>query len=223
MMLSRRVASEFIGTALLLIAVTGSGVMGERLAGGNVAIALLANSIATGAALIALILTFVPISDAHFNPVVTLALAKHNKSNAKEAFSYIAAQFTGAIIGVWLTHVMFSLPILELATKDRGGVHLMVSECIATFGLLAVILSGVKSKSESIPYAVAAYITGAYWFTSSTSFANPAVTLARAFTDSFVGIRLIDVPFFMVAQFFGMVAASALFRWLYSIQSNLHR
>jgi len=220
MNLARRVVAEATGTALLLIAVTGSGIMAERLAAGNVALALLANSLATGGALIALILTFAPISGAHFNPVVTLSLAWSNKTRMTDVACYVMAQVAGALLGVLITHFIFALPLLELSSKDRSGSHLVASELIATFGLLAVILSGVKSRSEAIPYAVAAYITGAYWFTSSTSFANPAVTLARAFTNTFVGIQLADVPWFVVVQCVGMLTATLLFGWLYSVPSK---
>lgn len=213
--LPQKLTAELVGTALLLIAVVGSGIMAEKLADGNVALALLANALATGGALIALILTFGPISGAHFNPVVTLALGQLEQTPLTDRMCYIVAQCTGAICGVLLAHAMFSLPLFELSVKDRGGSALFISEIVATFGLLAVILSGVKSRSTAIPYAVAAYITGAYWFTSSTSFANPAVTLARAFTDSFAGITLVNVPGFVLAQLLGALLASMLFSWLY--------
>lgn len=182
---------------------------------GNIAIALLANAIATGGALIALIHTFGPISGAHFNPVVTLLMAWRDKTPRKSIVLYISAQFVGAWLGVLIAHYIFSMPLIELSTKDRSGVHLIASEFIATFGLLAVILSGDRSRPEAVPYLVAAYITGAYWFTSSTSFANPAVTIARAFTDSFAGIRLTDTLPFITAQLIGGVAALAVLNWLY--------
>ncbi len=212
--LSRKLAAETVGTAFLLMAVVGSGIMGESLGDGNLAITLLANSLATGAALIALILTFAPVSGAHFNPVVTLALATRGEQSWREVPAYMAAQVIGAFLGVMATHTMFGLPILETSTKLRGGLNLGWSECVATFGLLAVILSGVKWRAEAVPYAVAAYITGAYWFTASTSFANPAVTLARAVTDTFTGIHPGNVPAFIAAQILGAGAAIAFFGWL---------
>jgi len=214
MSLAKRIVAEGIGTAFLLIAVVGSGIMAERLAGGNTAIALLANAIATGGALIALIHTFGPISGAHFNPVVTLAFAWRDKTSRREIAGYLAAQFVGAWIGVLAAHCIFAMPLLEHTLKDRSGMPFMVSEFIAPFGLLAVILSGDKTRPEAVPFSVAAYITGAYWFTSSTSFANPAVTIARAFTDSFAGIRLADAPLFIVGQLAGMLVAVGLFGWL---------
>ena len=212
--LARRVSAEAIGTAFLLIAVVGSGIMAERLAAGNIAIALLANAIATGAALLALIQTFGPISGAHFNPVVTLAFAWRDKIPQREVGVYIAAQVIGAWLGVLVAHFMFSMPLLEQSLKARSGAPLMASEFVATLGLLTVILCGDKFRPETVPFSVAAYITGAYWFTSSTSFANPAVTIARAFTDSFAGIRLHDIPFFIAAQFAGLVVACLLFKGL---------
>lgn len=214
MTFAKRIVAEGIGTAFLLVAVVGSGIMAERLAGGNTAIALLANAIATGGALIALIHTFGPISGAHFNPVVTLALAWRDKTPPPEIAGYLAAQFVGAWIGVLAAHFIFAMPLLEYSLKDRSGTPFLMSEFIATFGLLAAILSGEKMRPEAVPFSVAAYITGAYWFTSSTSFANPAVTLARAFTDSFAGIRLADAPAFIAGQLGGMLMATALFSWL---------
>jgi glycerol uptake facilitator-like aquaporin len=216
MTLGKRVAGEAIGTAFLLIAVVGSGIMAERLADGNIAIALLANAIATGGALIALIHTFGPISGAHFNPVVTLAIAWRDKLPANVVTLYVIAQFAGALLGVLTAHYIFSMPLFELSTKARNGMPLMVSEFIATFGLLAVILSGDKTRPEAVPFSVAAYITGAYWFTSSTSFANPAVTVARAFTESFAGIRLADAPGFIGAQIIAAIVAAVTFKWLFS-------
>jgi glycerol uptake facilitator-like aquaporin len=205
--------AEAVGTALLLAAVVGSGIMAERLAAGNVALALLANAVATGCALLALILTFAPISGAQFNPAVTIAAAAGGQLRARRALLYLAAQVVGAVIGVWLAHLMFELPILELSTHRRDGVGQWVGEFVATFGLLAVIESGVRNFPKALPAAVATYITAAYWFTSSTSFANPAVTLARALTDTFAGIRPIDVPAFIVAQAAGATLAVAMFRW----------
>lgn len=212
--IGRRTVAEAIGTALLLVAVVGSGIMAERLSAGNVALALLANSVATGGALVALILTFGPISGAHFNPVVTLALASRGEIRGGTAGAYIVAQIAGAICGVWTAHLMFGLPILQLSMHARGTVGEWVGEFIATFGLLGLILSASRHTPAAVPYAVAAYITGAYWFTSSTSFANPAVTIARSLTNTFAGIQIGHVPAFIVAELIGGAAASFLFSWL---------
>jgi glycerol uptake facilitator-like aquaporin len=212
--LSRRVVAEAVGTALLLAAVVGSGIMGERLAGGNVAIALLANTLATGAALVALILAFGPISGAHFNPAVTLADAWQGGLAWHEAAGYIAAQILGAFAGVAAAHGMFGKPLFFASQHLRAGGPQVFSEFIATFGLLSVIWGCVKLRAPAVPFAVGAYITAAYWFTASTSFANPAVTLARSATDTFAGIRLADVPGFVAAQLAGAAAATMLFRWL---------
>jgi glycerol uptake facilitator-like aquaporin len=213
--LGRRAVAEYVGTALLLSTVVGSGIMGESLAGGNVAIALLANTIATGAGLVALILTFGPVSGAHFNPAVTLADASQGGLAWRDVPAYFAAQVAGALSGVAVAHVMFKEPALFFASRhERSGVSQLVSEFVATFGLLAVIWGCVRRRPAAVPFAVGAYITAAYWFTSSTSFANPAVTLARAATDTFAGIRPSDVPAFIVAQFLGAFAATGLFRWL---------
>jgi glycerol uptake facilitator-like aquaporin len=212
--LARRVVAEGIGTAMLLAAVVGSGIMGERLAGGNVAIALLANTIATGAALAALILTFGPISGAHFNPAVTLADAWQGGIVWRDAPGYLAAQILGGFAGVAAAHLMFGLPLFFASRHVRTGAAQVFSEFVATFGLLAVIWGCVRFRSSVVPFAVAAYITAAYWFTASTSFANPAVTLARSFTDTFAGIRPSDAPAFIAAQFAGAFVATALFRWL---------
>jgi glycerol uptake facilitator-like aquaporin len=214
MSLVRRVTAELIGTAMLLAAVIGSGIMGERLAGGNPGIALLANTLATGAALVALILTFGPISGAHFNPAVTLADASQGGLSWREVPAYIAAQVFGAFVGVAIAHVMFGLPLFFSSRHARAGTRQMFSEFIATFGLVSVIWGCVRFRSAMVPFAVAAYIMAAYWFTSSTSFANPAVTLARAASDTFAGIRPIDAPGFIIAQLFGAAAATLLFRWL---------
>ena len=214
MNLIRRLTAEAIGTAFLLAAVVGSGIMGERLAAGNVAIALLANTIATGAALAALILTFGPISGAHFNPAVTLADAWQRGIAWRDVPAYIAAQITGAFAGVAAAHLMFGLPLFFASRHARAGAAQIFSEFLATFGLLAVIWGCVRARASAVPFAVAAYITAAYWFTASTSFANPAVTLARSVTDTFTGIRPIDVPPFIGAQLAGAFAATALFRWL---------
>lgn len=212
--LTRRLAAEGVGTAMLLATVVGSGIMGERLAGGNVAVALLANTLATGAALVALILTFGPISGAHFNPAVTLADASQGGLPWREVPGYVTAQLVGAVAGVAAADVMFELPVFFVSRKVRAGGAQMFSEFVATFGLLAVIWGCARLRSAAIPFAVAAYITAAYWFTASTSFANPAVTLARALSDTFAGIRPADVPGFIAAQFAGAAAATALFRWL---------
>ena len=214
MTLSRRLAAEGLGTAFLLIAVVGSGIMAERLAGGNDAIALLANSIATGGALVALILTYGPISGAHFNPAVTVALAGRGAFPWEEVAPYIILQGVGAIAGVVAAHAMFGLPIVELSQKARPGLGQVWAEFVATLGLLAIILSCIRSRPEAIPYAVAAYITGAYWFTSSTSFANPAVTLARGLTNTFAGIRQQDILGFLGAQAIATLAAIVLWAWL---------
>jgi glycerol uptake facilitator-like aquaporin len=208
------VVAEAIGTALLLAAVVGSGIMGERLAGDNVAVALLANTLATGAALVALILAFGPISGAHFNPAVTLADAAHGGGAWSEVVVYVGAQVAGAFAGVALAHVMFGEPLFSASRHARHGAGQLVSEFVATFGLLSVIWGCARSRAAGVPFAVAAYITAAYWFTASTSFANPAVTLARAASDTFAGIRPADAPGFIAAQLAGAAAATALFRWL---------
>jgi glycerol uptake facilitator-like aquaporin len=213
MNLTRRVVSEAVGTALLLAAVAGSGIMGERLSGGNLAIALLANTLATGAALVALILTFGPISGAHFNPAVTLADAWQRGIAWRDVPAYVVAQCGGAFAGVVAAHLMFGEPLLSASRHVRSGGAQMFSEFVATFGLLAVIWGTVRFRSSMVPFAVGAYITGAYWFTASTSFANPAVTLARSFTDTFAGIRPVDAPGFILAQFAGAIVATALFAW----------
>jgi glycerol uptake facilitator-like aquaporin len=212
--LMKRAVAEAIGTAFLLAAVVGSGIMAERLAGGNVAIALLANTIATGAALVALILTFGPISGAHFNPAVTLADAWQRGIAWREAPAYIFAQILGAFGGVSISHTMFGLPLFFASHHARSGGAQAFSEFIATFGLISVIWGGVRFRSSMVPFAVGAYITAAYWFTASTSFANPAVTLARSVSDTFSGIRPSDTPAFIFAQLLGAGAATLLFRWL---------
>jgi glycerol uptake facilitator-like aquaporin len=212
--LARKAAAEALGTAFLLSVVIGSGIMAERLSGGNVAVALLANTIATGAGLVALILTFGSISGAHFNPAVTLADASQGGLPWREVPVYVVAQIIGAFAGAALAHVMFELPTFTASTHVRAGLAQLVSEFIATFGLLATIWGCVRRKPSFVPFAVGAYITAAYWFTSSTSFANPAVTLARAASDTFAGIRPADAPGFIVAQLLGASAATATFRWL---------
>lgn len=212
--LSRRVVSEATGTAILLAAVVGSGIMGDRLAGGNAAMALLANTLATGAALVALILTFGPISGAHFNPAVSVADASQGGLSLRELSAYVSAQLVGAFVGVASADAMFGEATFAWSTHVRAGVPQALSEMIATFGLLAVIWGCAKRRSDAVPFAVGAYITAAYWFTASTSFANPAVTLARMATNTFTGIRPQDVPGFLLAQAVGAAAATALFRWL---------
>ena len=212
--LPRRFVAELVGTALLLAAVVGSGIMGDTLAGGNAAIALLANTIATGAALVALILTFGPISGAHFHPAVTLADAWEGGLAWRDVGPYLAAQVTGAFLGVAVGDAMFGEPLFAASRTVREGAPKLLSEFVATFGLLAVIWACSRKRSSIVPFAVAAWIVAAYWFTASTSFANPAVTLARAATDTFAGIRPADVPGFVVAQLVGAAAATLLFGWL---------
>jgi glycerol uptake facilitator-like aquaporin len=213
--LSKRGVCEGLGTGLLVAAVVGSGIMGERLAGGNVAIALLANTIATGAALAALILTFGSFSGAHFNPVVSLAVALRGMMPWAEVPFYVAAQFSGGLLGTILAHLMFGRTWYSASVHQRSGLPQLLSEFVATFGLLCVIWGCVKVRSVlAAPVAVACYIVAAYWFTASTSFANPAVTVARCITDTFSGIRPIDVPGFVGAQILGALAATLLFAWL---------
>ena len=209
---ARRALADGLGTALLLAVVVGSGIMGERLSGGNGALALLANSLATGFALVALILAFDPRSGAHFNPVVTIALALRKDFPAREALPYAAAQVLGALLGVLAAHAMFDLPLLQLGEKVRFGAAQWWSEIVATFGLVFVVLS---CDSKSAPYAVGGYIAAAYWFTASTSFANPAVTLARGFTTTFSGIRPEDIAGFVLAQAIGAVLAVAADRYFF--------
>lgn len=210
----RRAASEGLGTAFLLMAVVGSGIMGERLAGGNVALALLANTLATGAALVAMILAFGPVSGAHLNPAVTLADAFAGGTAWREVPGYISAQVLGAFAGVASAHVMFGLPLFFASHHARSGAGQIWSEFVATFGLLSVIWGCSRSRPTMIAFAVGSYITAAYWFTASTSFANPAVTIARSVSDTFAGIRPTDVPLFIAAQMAGAFLATVLFRWL---------
>jgi glycerol uptake facilitator-like aquaporin len=212
--LSRRLAAEFLGTAFLVAAVVGSGIMGERLAAGNVAIALLANTIATGAVLVALILAFGAISGAHFNPAVSLAEALDRNLPWFEALPYILAQIVGGVCGAIAAHLMFRLPYISLSQHARSGPAIAFSEFIATFGLLVVIRGSTQLGLKVVAVAVGAYITAAYWFTASTSFANPAVTIARSLSNTFSGIRPADVPFFLLAQIAGALAAARLFGWL---------
>ena len=213
--LGRRVVAETVGTAMLLAAVVGSGIMAERLSDGNIAIALLANSIATGAALVALIFTFGPISGAHFNPAVTIFDALAGGIKWSDTLAYLAAQIIGAVSGVMIANSMFELPAIFPSIKVRTGSAQWLGEFVATFGLLSVIWGCSRlHKTTVLPFAVAAYITAAYWFTSSTSFANPAVTIARALSNTFAGIRPIDVPAFVIVQMLGALSATLLFRWL---------
>jgi glycerol uptake facilitator-like aquaporin len=208
------VVAEGLGTALLLATVIGSGIMGDRLCGGNVAIALLANTAATGAGLVALILTFGPLSGAHFNPAVTIASASQGGLPWREVPAYVVGQIGGAFAGVALAHAMFGEAVFSASTHARSGAAQLLSEVVATFGLLGVIWGCGRRRPSAVPFAVGAYIAAAYWFTSSTSFANPAVTVARAASNTFAGIRPIDVPGFVVAQMVGAAAATATFRWL---------
>ena len=212
--LGRRAAAEGAGTALLLAAIVGSGIMGETLAGGNPALALLANAVATGAALVALILAFGAVSGAHFNPAVTLADAALGGIRWPDVPAYVVAQVGGAFLGVAAAHGMFERELFALSTHARAGAPQLFSELVATFGLLAVIRGCARSHPAAVPFAVGAYITAAYWFTASTSFANPAVTLARSVTDTFSGIRPADAPGFLVAQLAGAAVSTAFFRWL---------
>jgi glycerol uptake facilitator-like aquaporin len=214
--LARRVATEAVGSALLLATVVGSGIMGERLAGGNVAIALLANSLATGAVLVALIGALGPISGAHFNPVVTLTQGFRAAFPIREIPAYVLAQIVGAFTGVAIAHAMFGRPVFAASLRDRSGAALATSELVATFGLVAIVWGASHARSGLGSLAVAGYVTGAYWFTASTCFANPAVTLARAATDTFAGIRPADVLPFIVAQLAGAAVAIALFRWIFA-------
>jgi glycerol uptake facilitator-like aquaporin len=214
MSLARRTVAEFLGTAFLVAAVVGSGIMGDRLAAGNVAIALLANTVATGAALVALILTFDSISGAHFNPVVTLADAWEGGIPWGETSHYILAQITGGVSGAVGAHLMFGLSVISLSQRPRSGPAQWWSEFVATFGLLSVIWGCSRLRANAVPFAVGAYITAAYWFTASTSFANPAVTIARCLSNTFAGIRPVDVPWFVFAQLLGGFAATLVFGWL---------
>lgn len=214
--MKRQLFAEFVGTAFLLVGVVGSGVMGETLADGNVAIALLANAIATGCILYVIITTLGPVSGAHFNPVVTAAFALRGGLERKWVVPYWSAQIAGGIIGVWLVHLMFDLPILQASSTQRGGLGQASSEIFATFGLLFVIFGGLASRVEAVPTLVALYITGAYWFTSSTSFANPAVTIARALSDTFAGIAPSGIPLFIGMQIVGLGLAALILPRLFS-------
>ncbi|HKB96039.1 MAG TPA: MIP/aquaporin family protein [Rhizomicrobium sp.] len=218
--IARRLAAEFLGTAFLLVAVVGSGVMAERLAGGNIAVALLANALATGAALVVLITVFAPLSGAHFNPCVTLYAALRGEMAWRIAALYIPAQVAAAIAGVWLTHAMFAMPVLEISTHLRDGPPQWLAEMVATFGLLLTIIGAVRFAPTATPMLVGLYITGAYWFTASTSFANPAVTVARALTDSFAGIAPASAPGFIAAQLLATFAAVRLLPWLFASEAK---
>jgi glycerol uptake facilitator-like aquaporin len=213
--LLHRGVAECLGTAFLLAAVVGSGIMAQRLAGGNDALALLCNTLPTGAILTVLILTFGPLSGAHFNPAVSIAFALVGKIKWQDAAYYIAAQIIGGVIGVWTAHLMFELPVWQVSLHGRTGAGQWLAEFIATFGLLSAILGCAARNATAIPYAVGLYITAAYWFTASTSFANPAVTIARALSDTYAGIAPAGVPAFIVAQVLGAVVATALGRWLF--------
>jgi glycerol uptake facilitator-like aquaporin len=211
----RRIFSEWLGTAFLLAAVVGSGIMAERLSGGNVALALLCNTIPTGAILVVLILVFGPLSGAHFNPVVSLAFALRGELPWRLAGSYIVVQIAGAVIGVWSAHLMFELPVWQLSTTARAGWGQWTAEAIAAFGLVVTIFGCVSKTPSGTPYAVGLYITSAYWFTASTSFANPAVTIARSLSNTFAGIAPSGVLAFIVAQLVGAVSAVLLSGWLW--------
>ena len=212
----RRLAAEFVGTAALLIAVVGSGIMAEQLAAGNMAVALLANAVATGAALVVLITVFAPLSGAHFNPAVSLFFALRGDLPWQDAGRYALVQTIAAIIGVWLAHLMFDMPVLQVSAHLRDGPSQWLAECIATFGLLLTIVGGLRAAPASIPMLVGLYITGAYWFTASTSFANPAVTIARSLTDSFAGIAPSSAPGFIAAQLLAVAIAAPALRWLFA-------
>lgn len=212
--LARRLVAEALGTALLLTIVIGSGIMGERLAGGNTAIALLGNTLATGVGLVVLITVFGPLSGAHFNPAVTLVFAARRELPWAVAAAYIAVQVLGAILGVWIAHAMFAEPILQISTKLRAGPAQGFSEGVATFGLIATILGSIRFRSDVTPLMVGLYITAAYWFTASTSFANPAVTVARSLSNTFAGIAPPSAPLFIAAQLAGAAVAAVLFGWL---------
>jgi len=214
MTLSRRIVGEFVGTAMLLAIVVGSGIMGERLAAGNDAVALLGNTIATGAGLIVLIHMFGPVSGAHFNPAVTLAVLLKRETTTPLAILYVVAQLAGAVAGVWAAHAMFAEPVLQISTKARDGLPQGFAECVATFGLLGTIFSTQRNRPEFTPVAVGLYITAAYWFTASTSFANPAVTIARTLSNTFAGIAPHSAPSFIAGQLVGTIAAIAVFTWL---------
>lgn len=212
--LPRRLAAEFVGTAFLLATVVGSGIMAERLADGNVALALLGNTLPTGAILVVLITMFGPVSGAHFNPVVTLVFVIQKKIADRDSWFYVLAQVAGGLVGVWAAHLMFAEPVLQASLTVRSGAAQWFAEGVATFGLIVTILATLKMREGAVAMAVGLYITAAYWFTASTSFANPAVTIARGFSDTFAGIRPADIPLFLVAQYAGGLLALAFCAWL---------
>ncbi|MBV6657779.1 MAG: aquaporin family protein [Devosiaceae bacterium] len=212
--LTQRLTAEFIGTAFLLATVVGSGIMAEALAGGNVAIALLGNTIPTGAILVVLITMLGPISGAHFNPAVTLVFAIQKAISARDSWLYVAVQIAGGLVGVWAAHLMLAEPVLQASTTERTGGAQWFAEAVATFGLVFTIVVTLKHRESAVPMAVGLYITAAYWFTASTSFANPAVTIARSFSDTFAGIRPVDMPGFIVAQYVGAVIAAIVCHYL---------
>jgi glycerol uptake facilitator-like aquaporin len=215
--LTRRLFAEALGTALLVAVVIGSGIMGDQLAGGNAALTLLGNALATGAALVVLILIFGPVSGAHFNPVVSLSFALRRQLPWIECLAYAALQIVGAVAGTLLAHTMFSLPLIAASTHMRTGLGVWTGEVVASFGLLATIIGCLRTRPDAVPYAVGLFIAAGYWFTSSTSFANPAVTIARSLTDSFSGIRPDDVPGFVGAQILGSILATMVFHWLWAL------
>jgi len=221
--LAKRAAAEGLGTALLVATVVGSGIMGERLAGGNAALALLGNTLPTGAILVVLILALGPISGAHFNPAVSLVIGLRRESPWEDFLPYVVAQIVGGCAGTLIAHGMFELPLLEIALKARTGGSQWFAEFVATFGLVTTILAVSRFRSEAVPAAVGLYITAAYWFTASTSFANPAVTIARAFTNTFAGIAPLDAPMFIAAQIAGALSAFMLARWLLNPEENRKR
>lgn len=218
--LTRRLAAEGLGTAFLLAGIVGSGIMGEMLADGNSAIALLGNTVATGSILVVLILIFGPISGGHFNPAVTLSFWMQKAIGTRDAAAYIVIQIAFGLLGVAVAHFMFDLPLLDWSSNSRTGPGQWGGELVATVGLLGTIIGCLRSRPDAVPYAVGLFITAGYWFTSSTSFANPAVTIARCFTDTFSGIRPIDAPEFIAAQLVGAIAATLLFRWLFATREN---
>jgi len=218
--IAKKLTAEFIGTAFLLATVVGSGIMAERLAGGNVAIALLGNTIPTGAILVVLIVLFAPVSGAHFNPAVTIAFVARREIGITLAVAYIVIQIAGGLTGTWAAHLMFEEPLLQVSTKLREGPSQWFAETVATFGLLMAIFGALRWRPEFVPFSVGLYITAAYWFTASTSFANPAVTVARSFTDTFSGISPAHMPAFIVAQIIGALLAVVIFRWLYARESD---
>ena len=213
--MTRRLTAEWLGTFSLLATVVGSGIMAQKLAGGNVAIALLGNTIPTGAILVVLILVFGPVSGAHFNPAVTLAFAIRRQISRNDAVAYAAAQVIGGVCGVLIAHVMFDNPLIDPSTTVRSGPGQWVGEFVATFGLIGTIFGCLKARPDAVPYAVGLYITAAYWFTSSTSFANPAVTIARSLSNTFAGIHPASAPAFVAIQLFAAILAAYFFKWLF--------